>query len=232
MGRLAFSFIIWVGIAATAVAQETEIEPYWIKDSNSGCAVWNSNPKPIETITWSGSCRNGKADGRGVLQWYRDGKPGDRYEGDTKIGKAHGLGVFTDADGSRYEGEHVDGKAHGRGVFTDSDGSRYEGEFVNGSQRGRGILTWPSSDRYEGEFVDNAFQGRGVYIWANGDRYEGDFVEGDFHGRGVHLQSNGERYEGAFVKGKKHGIGDCRDGKTERTGRCEYSYGEFIRWLD
>ena len=54
----------------------------WIADSTTGCQVWNGNPSPGDSISWSGSCTNGKATGKGVLQWYLNGNPQGRYEGD------------------------------------------------------------------------------------------------------------------------------------------------------
>ncbi len=39
--------LLAVSLAAPAAAGE------WIKDSRTGCAVWNPNPQPNETITWS-----------------------------------------------------------------------------------------------------------------------------------------------------------------------------------
>jgi len=40
----------------------------WIADARTGCKVINLTPKPPETISWSGSCANGLAQGSGVLQ--------------------------------------------------------------------------------------------------------------------------------------------------------------------
>ena len=48
-------------------------EVTWIADSH-GCKVANTFPRPGETITWSGKCKEGFADGDGVLQWFLDGK--------------------------------------------------------------------------------------------------------------------------------------------------------------
>lgn len=43
--------------------------------TNKGCRLNNPSPKPNETATWSGACRDGYADGHGTLAWFRDGKP-------------------------------------------------------------------------------------------------------------------------------------------------------------
>lgn len=49
--------------------------PAWIKDSTKGCQIWNPNPNPAPSlsVTWSGSCVGGKAEGAGQLNWYTDG---------------------------------------------------------------------------------------------------------------------------------------------------------------
>ncbi|NTV10572.1 MAG: hypothetical protein HGA47_07335 [Zoogloea sp.] len=90
----------------------------WIPDAHTGCLVYSPNPMPLETIEWSGQCRNGKAQGRGVLQWYNDGVKTDRYEGDYREGKKHGKGVYVWASGSRYQGAFVDGRREGFGTMT------------------------------------------------------------------------------------------------------------------
>lgn len=40
----------------------------WIVDAK-GCKVWNAHPLGDESVAWSGSCKDGYADGPGVLQW-------------------------------------------------------------------------------------------------------------------------------------------------------------------
>lgn len=62
------SALLLLSLPAAMAAQ-----PYWIADAKTGCKVWNSEPLPKESVTWSGDCLNGKAEGRGTLTWYRDG---------------------------------------------------------------------------------------------------------------------------------------------------------------
>jgi len=39
---------------------------YWIQVEGGACAVWSDEEMgPADTVTWSGACRDGKADGRG-----------------------------------------------------------------------------------------------------------------------------------------------------------------------
>lgn len=58
----------------------------WIADAKTGCKVWNPRPSPGEAVRWAGSCRDGFADGKGVLEWLRGEKPYERDEGIWRTG--------------------------------------------------------------------------------------------------------------------------------------------------
>jgi hypothetical protein len=95
-----------LGLAAPVLAQsQASKPPAWITDSKTGCKVWNPAPQAHETIHWSGSCDSGYAQGNGTVQWYENGKPGDRYVGDYQGGKRNGHGVVTMSNGTRIEGD-------------------------------------------------------------------------------------------------------------------------------
>lgn len=103
--------------ALTAQAQnENQRPPAWIADSKTGCKVWNPAPQARETIRWSGGCQGGYAQGKGILQWFENGKPGDRYEGDYQAGKRNGHGVVTMSNGTRIEGDWRDDQLLQMGV--------------------------------------------------------------------------------------------------------------------
>ena len=55
------------------------------------------------------------------------------YEGETKRGKAHGLGVFTFLDGTIYEGKFKKNKLHGKGKYTVVHGVFVVGKFKRGT---------------------------------------------------------------------------------------------------
>ncbi len=150
------SLLVLLLFAALPAAAQAPQEG-WIADARTGCRVWNPRPLPNETITWTGLCVGGLAQGRGVVQWFKDGKPG-----------------------GRNEGEYRDGKRAGRGVYSAADGSSYEGEFRDGKESGRGVITWPSGKRYEGQLNDNKANGHGKYVSDNGTVYEGTWSNGCF----------------------------------------------------
>ena len=103
--RLFFKLFVAAALvqgAAACAAPDDDIQ--WIADKN-GCKVVNPMPQPDETITWTGPCKDGVADGEGVLTFFMRGTPHSRYEGALKGGWADGRGKLELPDGSRYEGE-------------------------------------------------------------------------------------------------------------------------------
>jgi MORN repeat len=95
-----------LGFATSAIAQNQPSKPPgWIADSKTGCKVWNPSPQAHETIRWSGGCQNGYAQGKGTLEWFENGKSGDRYVGEYQAGKRNGHGVVTMSNGTRIEGD-------------------------------------------------------------------------------------------------------------------------------
>ncbi len=113
------------------------VEVHWLQDKR-GCKFANPTPKPNESVTWSGACADGYMQGKGVLQFSADGKPGARYEGTLTKGRLTGRGVLRAPDGSTYDGDWVDGKQDGYGAYTAADGSRYEGAWTAGQPDGPG----------------------------------------------------------------------------------------------
>ncbi len=108
------------------------LKPEWIADERTGCKIWNKEPHPNESIAWSGACRNGKVQGRGGLDWLRDGKLVFHFEGTLQGGQLNGRGIETFANGDRLEGYFRDGHARGRGVYSFANGDRYDGQFRDG----------------------------------------------------------------------------------------------------
>ena len=98
--------VVLLGVAMAPVARaQSGKPPGWIADAKTGCKIWNPAPQAHETIRWSGGCEGGYAQGRGTLQWYENGRPGDRYVGDYQAGKRNGHGVVTMSNGTRIEGD-------------------------------------------------------------------------------------------------------------------------------
>jgi len=181
------------------VALEARAGPAWLADKN-GCRVWDLSPSPGESVSWNGPCAGGLADGKGVLQWSENGKPGDRFEGEYKAGHKSGHGVLVQANGDRYEGDWSNDVPSGMGVFVFAAGGRYEGNFADGRYNGLGIFVSAAGNRYEGEWKDGKKSGHGSLTWTNGDHYHGEFLDDLPNGQGTFL-SNGQVYSGTWKSG-------------------------------
>jgi hypothetical protein len=99
-------------LAAQAAAQtdnpkDKPATPDWITTTNKPCKVWNPNPEPNESVTWTGPCKDGYANGKGILFWTENGKPDVEYNGEYANGKRNGHGVMIFPDGKRIEGDWV-----------------------------------------------------------------------------------------------------------------------------
>ncbi len=111
----------------------------FIADANTGCKVWNPNPRSVETIVWSGPCVNGLAQGHGKLQWLQNGKIYETDEGEWSAGRQGGHGSQAWPLG-RYDGEIANSEPNGQGVLALKT-ARYDGEFRNGKPNGFGTVT-------------------------------------------------------------------------------------------
>ncbi|OQA33914.1 MAG: MORN repeat protein [Betaproteobacteria bacterium ADurb.Bin341] len=190
----------------------------WIVDQN-GCKAWNPKPRPGDSITWSGKCAKGFAEGQGTLKWFKDGRPdGGEYTGAMRSGKQHGKGTYLTGDGWRYEGDYRDGKWHGKGAFVSVDGSGYKGIFVDGKMHGKGTLFYKNGDRYEGDWVADKKHGKGTFFYKNGDRYDGGWVDDKMHGKGTFTWPDGDRHEGEWVNDTKQGFGVRKEGAKVHRG--------------
>jgi hypothetical protein len=170
--RLAVSMMaIFLFVPLPAAAQSPP--PGWIADSRTGCRVWNAMPSPNESITWSGSCRDG-------LQWFSNGRPADREEADFRDGKKEGLGIILFANGDRFHGEYRDGERDGHGIYTWPNGDRYDGEYRAGEKDGQGTMTYADGTLYEGAWHGGKPHGQGKATWPNGQVYDGVWTDGCF----------------------------------------------------
>jgi hypothetical protein len=174
-------------VALVLSCSSVAIAGEWIADKNSNCQAWISLPDPAISMSWSGPCSQGKANGQGTLQWYKNGKPFYRYEGEYKDGKMNGKGILVSSENSsHFEGEFKDDwPFNGKGLFIATNISySLEGEFKDGHFSGH-CISIVEGTRVEGECIDGEVNGTGSVIYHNGSRYEGDFKRGLYNGFGI-----------------------------------------------
>jgi hypothetical protein len=106
-GIVATAAILLVSLKSIAQT-DNPAPPGWITATNRPCKIWNPEPQPNETVTWSGLCEGGLASGMGILRWTENGKPDAEFDGEYANGKRNGHGVMITPDGKRVEGEWVD----------------------------------------------------------------------------------------------------------------------------
>lgn len=106
---IAVAAVLFVVSGATAQTDNSS-PPDWITTSNRPCKVWNPEPQPDESVTWSGECQDGLASGKGVLRWTVNGQLDVIFVGEYENGKRNGRGVLITADGDRIEGDWVNDK--------------------------------------------------------------------------------------------------------------------------
>ena len=154
--KLAFTIAaVFLLSVANSYAQESDTPT--IADKN-GCKVYNPMPQDGETITWSGQCRNGFADGKGTLDWFIKGQLEERYEGDLKMGWADGEGTYVSRSGVRYQGQWKNSLQDGKGTIQNADGSVYDGEWSKGKPNGWGVYRAPNGEVLEGEWENGEFK--------------------------------------------------------------------------
>jgi hypothetical protein len=141
--------------AAVTTAPVAAYAGEWVADT-LGCQIWNPNPQLEESVTWSGSCANGRAQGPGIVQWLKGNAAVETDKGEWRDGRQANNGIQT-WSGGRYEGDLADGEPNGHGVLT-LQKLRYEGEFRGGKPNGSGTLT-AGAETVRGTWKDGCLQG-------------------------------------------------------------------------
>jgi hypothetical protein len=159
--------VVLAGIATTvaAIAAWQAWDAHWHEDAKfidtdrPNCQTWDAEPQRNESVAWTGDCKAGKANGKGVLTWRYTNRQGDPQS-------------------ETFSGTLVGGMGDGAVSIVFSDGDRYDGMYRNGHRNGHGISVRTSGSRFEGEWKDGKPNGFGTYTTKDGTRYEGDWTEG------------------------------------------------------
>jgi hypothetical protein len=167
----------------------------WIKASNTNSLVWDSFPREGESVTWSGGIVDGKANGKGIVQWFTNGTPSTSYEGEMKNGLADGHGIAESHDYTT-EGDFENGRLVSKNIIIHySTGGWYKGENRDGFKEGQGEEMMNGDIKYVGHFKQDRFDGLGIMIWPNGDKITGNWKDSKLVGVGTYTQSGGESFK-------------------------------------
>jgi hypothetical protein len=192
--------------AAHSVRLNVAREGEWIA-AGENCKVWNSNPHPSESVTWTGACKAGYGEGSGELVWLRNDELESRNNLTLRQGKPNGPGTAHFPSGAVFVGTYFDGSSSGHGTMTWPNGAHFEGMFVHGERTGIGVWTGADGSRYEGQWLRELRDGQGTFISAAGDRYVGNWKAGVREGLGIQTFADGGKYEGLWARDKASGHG-------------------------
>lgn len=158
----------------SAPALAAEPQYFGAKDCQIRVIDTYTNYKAI----WKGPCKDGFAEGQGLLIMKHEGKELSRYEGGMQRGLRQGPGYVSYASGDQFEGSFKDSRRDGKGVYLSADGDEIQGDWKDGKLDGIATATYATGGRYDGSWKDNEFHGRGRAVYIGGQVIEGNFDMG------------------------------------------------------
>ena len=176
-------------------------------------------------FTWSGTCRNGLAEGEGILddrggnrqtgrfsagvrqgRWRKEWVDGEVHEGPYEGGQVHGVWTETQADGVRSTGRYERGNAVGEWKTELPDGQVNRGPYRKGQRHGRWIFKRPDGARTEGRYAHGTKTGHWTYVYASGRVDEGRMGNGVPVGLWTRVWPDGYSETGPYREGERHGL--------------------------
>ena len=148
--------------------------------------------------------------------YIKEDKPTNRYEGEWKANKKHGIGKMTFDDKGEYFGRFENGTRHGEGVFKyKKTGNTYSGSWKYGKKHGKGEFIFNDTKmKIAGEWEDGKIVS-GKWIFPNGTYFEGKFQKNYPIGEGVWHFSNGNTVKGTFTQEEKENPNPPEEGEGE-----------------
>lgn len=190
----------WVATRRTCAGRSKGSECWMEVIGQPDCFLWNPNLRPDATVTWTGECFGGRAQGQGTLkEVWKDSKQ-TSSTGKLQAGRKHGQWKERLADGAVLEGPYIEGRKNGHWREELADGSSQGGFYAEGKKHG----DWSESQQSHGPHHP-------------GYSYSGPYVEGRRHGIWSENLKDGTYQRGPYVNGKRSGRWVVRkmDGGTE-----------------
>ena len=143
------------------------------------CYVWDPHFQPDATVTWTGECGEGLAQGTGTLNWVWDaGLETLEATGRLQAGQRRGQWVLHFGNGTVQEGAMVDGKKHGRWVIRSSNGTVEAGPMAEGKRNGLWVARFENGAVSKGSYVDGKLHGQWLNYKDGRVVAEAHFVDG------------------------------------------------------
>jgi hypothetical protein len=150
-----------------------------------------------------GEFKNWKKHGLGTYYHLADaGHKGEKYIGEFENDDFHGLGTYLWPEGHSHRGHFKKMKPDGKGVKKLKDGTMYQGVFTDWSE-GVVIITKPNGAKYVGEIKADVPHGRGKKFLTNGSWFDGNYRDNNFEGPVIYFNSESGNYFEAIWKENK-----------------------------
>ena len=199
--------LFMLSLLSNAQAASDDFSAY---HGSASCRIAPVLPTPRNGVSWSGACKDGFAEGEGVLEWHSSNKGRYKLKGKAVRGEIQGDAAL-ESLWYVYRGSVQHGIPHGAGFFTFPNGRMYEGEVAHGRPEGQGILLTTDRSQYTGQWKEGKQHGKGEMVYTAGGSYSGEWKAGKKHGHGVAIYAgSGRRYEGLFENDREanSGTGD------------------------
>ena len=196
------------------------------------CYFWNSYLQKDETMTWSGACSDGLAEGEGTLITTGYSSYNTKYTteeiGHFQNGRKYGQWVVRLSEGRVMKETYMNGILHGSYFFEwPKEGVMEEGSYANGKKHGQWVERRSNGSVTEINYMNGILHGPYVFEFPKeGVMEEGSYVNGKKHGQWVLNMKNGRMYKGSYVNGKKHGRWIYRYYRDEPVQEVTYVNGE------
>jgi hypothetical protein len=161
------------------------------------CRIGVRQAQPELSATWDGACKDGYADGMGVLRWFVKKQPHGAFEGVLRAGVANGPGFRLNPDNSSLQGDFVNDRLEGPGVYASGSG-KLSATFQAGQPVGKVEFAYTNGAHYQGDWSGKGPHGQGTMRFALGGSYQGFWLYGKMEGKGSIVYPNGERLDGEF----------------------------------
>ena len=172
------------------------------------CYFWNSYLQKDETMTWSGACSDGLAEGEGTLI-------------------TTGYSSYNTEYTAEEIGHFQNGRKYGQWVVRLSEGRVMKETYMYGILHGPYFFEWPEEGKMvEGSYANGKKHGQWAEREADGRITEETYMNGILHGPYVFESKTGRMYKGSYMNGKKHGRWIYRYYRDEPVEEVTYVNGE------